>query len=55
VSGHKWPVTNAHGAKPAGENLAIDPVAIAPITPASGVRPPVRASLLLGPAGLGKG
>ena len=24
-----WPVANAHGTKPPGENLAIDPVAIA--------------------------
>ncbi len=24
-----WPVTNAHGAKPPGENFAIDPVTIA--------------------------
>ncbi len=28
-AGRGWPVTNAHGAKPPGENLAIDPVTIA--------------------------
>ena len=28
-SWRSWPVTNAHGAKPPGENLAIDAVAIA--------------------------
>ena len=28
-AGRGWPVTNAHGTKPPGENLAIDRVAIA--------------------------
>ena len=27
--GRGWPVTNAHGTKPPGENFAIDPVTIA--------------------------
>jgi hypothetical protein len=31
--GRGWPVTNAHGAKPPGENLAIEPDAIAADVP----------------------
>ena len=30
-AGRSWPVTNAHGTKPPGENFAIDPVTIADV------------------------